>query len=458
VVAQRTGVLTPAEESFSEDARQSVHIAMGAFALALPYLPWSIAVLLASLAVAFNIFALQKLLGLQLFRPGERLRRLTSGFVLYPLVVLGLLVLFGSRLDIVAGAWGILAAGDGMATIVGRRYPIRPIPWNRSKSLGGSLALTFFGACAGVFLAWWCRDTVMPPAYGWFPFVAPVLAAIAAAAVETIPISLDDNVSITASAAAVMWMVSLVSVDLLDDARRSLVWIVPLAASVNAVVAAAGYRAQTVRVSGAVGGAVLGTVILVCTGWQGWVLLLLTFGVAVITSRLGLRRKQRLGIAEERGGRRGAGNAFANTGVAAFAAVMAALTYAHDPALLAFTAALVAGGSDTVASEIGKAWGRRTFLLTTLRRVPPGTSGAMSLEGTLAGLGGAALLALAACTLGLIELADVGIVVLAATVGALVESALGATLEARGIVNNDVLNFINTGVAAFVAIALAQSL
>jgi uncharacterized protein (TIGR00297 family) len=137
---------------------------------------------------------------------------------------------------------------------------------------------------------------------------------------------------------------------------------------------------------------------------------------------------------------------------------MAALTYAHDPALLAFTAALVAGGSDTVASEIGKAWGRRTFLLTTLRRVPPGTSGAMSLEGTLAGLGGAALLALAACTLGLIELADVGIVVLAATVGALVESALGATLEARGIVNNDVLNFINTGVAAFVAIALAQSL
>ena len=458
MVAHTSNVRLTTGEAFSEDARQSVHVGMGAFALTLPYLPWWTAVLLASLAVAFNVFALQKLLGLQLFRPGERLRRLTSGFVLYPLVVLGLLLVLGSRLDIVAAAWGILAAGDGMATIIGRRYPIRPIPWNHAKSLGGSLALAVCGGAAGVFLAWWCRDTVMPPAYGWFPFVAPIIAAIAAAAVETIPVSLDDNVSVTATAAAVMWAISLVSADLVAAAWHTQLWMVPLATSVNAVVAAAGYRARTVRVSGAVCGGLLGTIILVCAGWQGWVLLLLTFGAAVVTSRLGLRRKEQLGIAEERGGRRGAGNAFANTGVAAFAALMAALTYAHDPALLGFTAALVAGASDTVASEIGKAWGRRTFLLTTLRRVPPGTSGAMSIEGTLAGVASAALLALAAWGLGLVELSDVWVVVAAATVGALVESVLGATLEERGVVNNDVLNFINTSVAAFVAIKVAQSL
>ena len=108
-----------------------------------------------------------------------------------------------------------------------------------------------------------------------------------------------------------------------------------------------------------------------------------------MTSRLGLRRKTLLGIAEERGGRRGAGNAFANTGVAAIAAVLSALTYATGPALAAFVAALAAGGSDTAASEIGKAWGRRTYLVPTFRRVPPGTSGAVSLEGTAAGLIGA---------------------------------------------------------------------
>src|ERR671920_578677 len=114
----------------------------------------------------------------------------------------------------------------------------------------------------------------------------------------------------------------------------------------------------------------------------GWLLLLATFALAVLTSRVGLQRKTMLGIAEERGGRRGAGNAFANTGVAAAAALLANLSYATKPGLLAFVAALAAGGSDTVASEIGKAWGRSTFLVTTLTRVKPGTPGAMSLEGT----------------------------------------------------------------------------
>lgn len=193
------------DQAVSEDTRQAVHIAMGGFALALPLIPWWQALLLASLAVAFNIFALQKLLGLQIFRPGERLRRLTSGIVLYPLSVVTLLLLFPNRLDIVAGAWGILAAGDGMATIVGRRFPLARVPWNQRKSVGGSLALAVAGGAVGMALAWWCRDTVSPPAYGWYFVVAPIAAAVVAAAVETIPISLDDNVTVAASAAAVMW-------------------------------------------------------------------------------------------------------------------------------------------------------------------------------------------------------------------------------------------------------------
>ena len=117
-----------------------------------------------------------------------------------------------------------------------------------------------------------------------------------------------------------------------------------------------------------------------------------------MTSRLGLARKERLGIAEERGGRRGAGNAIANCGVAAMAAIAALTTPYPAAALVALVAALTAGGSDTVASEIGKAWGRSTFLVTTFSRVNPGTPGAMSLEGTAAGL--LAALALAAAGAG----------------------------------------------------------
>ena len=78
----------------------------------------------------------------------------------------------------------------------------------------------------------------------------------------------------------------------------------------------------------------------------------------------------------------------------------------------------------------------------------------MSLEGTAAGIVAALGLAALGAALGLIPAPTVVPIVVAATVGALVESALGATLEGPGILNNDMLNFINTAVAAVVALAL----
>src|SRR5262249_46981963 len=154
-----------------------------------------------------------------------------------------------------------------------------------------------------------------------------------------------------------------------------------------------------------------------------------TFLAASIATRTGRARKQQLGIAEERGGRRGAGNAIANTGVAAIAALLAGLDVHADAARLAFVAALVAGGSDTIASEIGKAYGRRTWSVTSFKRVPAGTSGAMSMEGTLAGVLGAVGLGGVAIALGLLAPELLFLVVVSAMIGALVESWLGATLE-----------------------------
>lgn len=441
---------------FSEDTRQAVHMAMGGFALALPYLSWWYATTFALLAVFFNLGLLQRLTWRPLFRPSEVERVFTSGIVLYPTAVFALLLAFPGRPDIVGAAWGILAAGDGMASIIGRRWPISRLPWNGEKSVGGSLAFVAFGGTAGACLAWWCGASLLPPPYLWFMLAGPFVAAIAAAAVETIPIRLDDNVSVSASAGAVMWALSLVSEDLIAAALAAPVMAFVTPVIVNAMVAGAGYAARTVTVAGAVTGAVIGSVIFFFAGVEGWLLLMASFGFAVVTSRMGLGRKRSLGIAEGRGGRRGPGNAIANTGVAAGAAAMSGLTYAHEPAILAFVAALVAGSSDTVASEIGKAWGRRTFLITTARRVEPGTPGAMSLEGTAAGLLGAALLASIAAALGLLDWRFVLIVIAAATAGALVESALGATLEERGILNNDVLNFVNTACAAYAVILLWQ--
>ena len=138
--------------------------------------------------------------------------------------------------------------------------------------------------------------------------------------------------------------------------------------------------------SGAVIGAAIGLAVFVGTGWQGWLMLLAAFLAAAIATRAGFRRKAAAGIAEERGGRRGPGNAIANTGIAAWAALLSAGVADASIARLAMVAALVTSASDTVASEVGKAWGRTTWLVTGFRRVTPGTSGAVSLEGTLGGI------------------------------------------------------------------------
>jgi uncharacterized protein (TIGR00297 family) len=435
--------------------RQWVHIGFGAVALLLPFLHWYQATILTACAVAFNISLLKRVARGRLHRPAELDRTLPVGLVLYPTSILILLLMLPARPDIVAAAWGILAAGDGAATLVGRRYGKRRWPWNRGKSVAGSAALVVAGSAAGAFLCWWCRPAVIPPPYLWFSIGAPVAAALVAAAVETVPIRLDDNLSVTLTAAAVLWAASIVSEDLVAAMISTLPAALLYAVPANAVAAFAGYIGRTVSVPGAVVGAIIGTVVFVGAGWQGWTLLLASFLCAAATSRMGLHRKTLLGIAEERGGLRGPGNAIANTGIATAAAVLASLSYAREAGLIALTAALVAGASDTVASEIGKAWGTRTWSLLPPQIVRAGTPGAMSLEGTAAGLVGAAALGALAIVLGLVPPSALLPVVAGSTSGALVESLLAASFEGTGILNNDALNLVNTAVAAYVAVSIA---
>ena len=439
----------------TERARQTVHIAMGAWALLLRYITWWETALLAATALAFNRFVLPRVGGGRLFRETDHARGYSAGILLYPAAVLTLTLLFRHRLDIVAAAWGIMAAGDGMATIVGTQVGGRRIPWNPDKTVAGSLAFMVFGAAAGTLLAWWCRPAVAMPPSLWFSLAAPVVAAGVAALAETMPIRLDDNVTVPAAAGGTLWVVSLMSEDLLSDMALRGLAALPLAAGVNLLVAWIGHRARTVSTSGAIGGAVIGTVIWIGAGWQGWLLLMLTFVLASVASRVGLRRKSLLNIAEESGGRRGVGNAIANTGVAAIAAIIASTTYATEPALVGFVAALTAAGSDTIASEIGKAFGRRTYLVYPFGAVPPGTPGAVSMEGTIAGLAGAVALGAFGVSIGLSRPSVLVPIVAGAMIGAFVESALAATLEHRGILNNDALNFINTAVAVAAAVVLA---
>lgn len=429
---------------------------MSGFALCLRALTWWQAALCAIAALIFNAFVLPRLAGGSLDRPVDRVRGYPLGIVLYPLSVLLLILAFPARLDIAASAWGILACGDGCATLAGRAYGHHHLSWNPAKTWAGLIAFVMAGSAAGVLLAWWMSPTVVPLPPVAFVVMAPIAAAVLAGLAESLPVQLDDNLSVPAVAGASLWLASLVTMDAGRASLPALAASAPAALVVNTVVALGGWRIGTVRASGTITGWAIGVAVYACTGWPGWVLLFSTFLAAAVSSRLGFRRKALLGIAEECGGRRGGGNAFANTGLATIAALVAVFTPYHDAAMVAFVAALVAGGSDTIASEIGKAWGRRTYLVTTMAEVKPGTPGAMSLEGTAAGVLGALVLASLAAWLGLLPASLVWCAVAGAVVGSLVESALAATLEAPGIVNNDMLNFINTATGAIVALGLTR--
>jgi uncharacterized protein (TIGR00297 family) len=126
---------------------------------------------------------------------------------------------------------------------------------------------------------------------------------------------------------------------------------------------------------------------------------------------------------------------------------------------LGYVASFATKLSDTTASEVGKAYGKRTFLITTLQPVPPGTEGAVSLEGTLAGVLGSAAIAAVGWGVGLISPLNSVICLAAAFVATNLESVIGATLqEELPWLTNELVNIINTTIGAIAAICLAAIL
>lgn len=172
--------------------------------------------------------------------------------------------------------------------------------------------------------------------------------------------------------------------------------------------------------------------------------LVAVFVLAFAATRYGRAKKEARGLGEGRKGRR-ASQIIANLGVAALAAAMGSYN--------GCIAALAEAAADTVSSEIGQAAGGSAWLVTSWRRVPPGTDGGVSLVGTVAGVLGAAVIV----GFGALHHAlwpDKLIVFVAACAGLLFDSLLGATVERRGWLGNDWVNFASTLFAAIVAAVL----
>jgi uncharacterized protein (TIGR00297 family) len=113
-------------------------------------------------------------------------------------------------------------------------------------------------------------------------------------------------------------------------------------------------------------------------------------------------------------------------------------------------AALAEATADTVSSEVGQAMGGPTWLITKFRRVQAGRDGGVSFAGTLAGVVGAGVVVMTGSKM-VASRRDMVVVLVSACAGLVFDSFLGATVEERGWLGNDLVNFASTLFAAGVA-------
>ena len=442
----------------SELKRKLLHIAVGGFAFLLRDLRWPEAAVMALAAFAFNWQVLPRLGGRRLWREPEHGAGYPLGILLYPLSVIGLVLVFRHDLWMAAAIWGVLALGDGMASILGQAMGGPRLPWNPRKGWAGFSAFVVFGTLGAAALAVW---TLRLPLGAWASpriLAIAVPVAVACAFVESMPTALDDNLTVPIAGACVLPLLAMAEPGLLfgDPAFGPRL---AMGLGVNAVIAALAWKARSIDGPGALSAIVIGTLITAALGLAGLAVMVAFFVVGSGATRVGYRVKAARGIAQEKGGARGWRNAWANGGVAAGLALMAGVTESETRGLfvLAYAAAVATAAADTCSSEIGKAYGRRTFLITTFRPVPPGTEGAISLEGTAAGLTAAAMLAIVGAATGLYAPMWAVAIAGAGLLGSLAESVIGTVAERRGWLDNDLLNALNTAIGAGIVVLIARA-
>jgi uncharacterized protein (TIGR00297 family) len=221
---------------------------------------------------------------------------------------------------------------------------------------------------------------------------------------------------------------------------------------------------QLLTLAGLLNAWLLGVIVWGTLGWRGYLIVGFYFIIGSAVTRVGLAIKEASGIAEKRSGARGAENVWGSALAGTICAISLSIIQINYPLLLPVWSKLLILGyaasfatklADTTASEIGKAYGKSTFLITTFQPVPRGTEGAVSLEGTVAGIAASIAISLVAFLTESIDAIGMIICIIAAFIATNIESAIGATVQEKyPWLTNELVNIINTTIGAIIAIVL----
>ena len=214
------------------------------------------------------------------------------------------------------------------------------------------------------------------------------------------------------------------------------------------------YRVPLMTKSGWISAGVLGSILWGCLSWQGWISVVIYLVFGSLVTKIGYKFKIQKGIAEKRGGRRGPENVWGSAATGLFFAVMVNLNVANILFYkIGFAASFSAKLADTFGSEIGKRFGRNTYLITSLRKVDRGTEGGVSLEGTIASALGAIFMTSIMLLLSIITTKHQFIIVsISGFLATISESIIGAKFQKKYKLSNELVNTIQTSISSIIAI------
>ena len=223
---------------------------------------------------------------------------------------------------------------------------------------------------------------------------------------------------------------------------------------INFILIALFFRVPLMTKGGWISAGVLGSILWGCLSWQGWSSVVIYLLLGSLVTKIGYKFKNEKGIAEKRGGKRGPENVWGSAATGLFFAIMVKLNFTNLVFYkIGFAASFAAKLADTFGSEIGKRFGRNTYLITSFRKVERGTEGGISLEGTAASALGAIFMSLIMFILNIISTKyQFLIVVISGFLATISESFIGAKFQDKYKLSNELVNSIQTSISSIIAI------
>ncbi len=409
-----------------EVTRKIIHIAVGIAVFPTPILFSNSlpAILIALFFIVVNFLSLR----LKIFKGMDLVTRQTYGTVYYPLAFLILVIAFWDSFPaLISIPMLILALGDAFASIVGETVK-RPSIYNLTgdkKSLQGSIGM-FMVSFLVVFLAliftrnhelWWGK--VLNFSMGELLLISS-LTALFATVVEGLGSYGLDNLFIPLASAFMLHC-------LVITGQLNQILLAFLFAFLIVLIS---YRFKFLSSSGMVGTFMLAVIIFGVGGWKWTVPILTFFILSSIISKIGKERKKKFELVFEKSSARDIFQVFANGGVAGVVAIVYHF-YQNEILYYVYLASVSAAMFDTWATEIGTLLLSKPRLITTFEPVEPGTSGGVSIKGTIGGIVGSFLVFSSATFWIEWDFVKLIIVLLAGFIGSFVDSLLGATIQAQ---------------------------